>query len=54
METITIIGIIGAVIFLAGIVTYIKTRNNGLKLAGFIAVIAGIILVAISIVGLPT
>jgi len=54
MDTNTIIGLVGAVIFGAGIVTYMKAKNNRLKLAGFITVMAGIILVAISIVGLPT
>ena len=54
MDTNTIIGIVGAVVFGGGIITYLKTKNNRIKLASFIAVMAGIILIAISIVGLPT
>ena len=54
MSSDTIIGIIGAVIFLAGMAAYLKTKNNRVKLTGFITVMAGIILIAISIVGLPT
>ena len=49
----TTLGIIGAVLFTAGLVTYLRLKNTRIKLAGFGIVVAGIILIAIAIVGLP-
>ena len=49
----TTLGIIGAVFFIAGLIAYLKLKNIGAKLAGFIVVVAGVVLIAIAIVGLP-
>ena len=49
----TTLGIIGAVLFIAGLVIYLKLKNTRAGLAGFGIVVAGIILIAVAIVGLP-
>ena len=49
----TTLGIIGGVLFLAGLVIYLKLKNTRAGLAGFGITLAGIILIAVAIVGLP-
>ena len=50
----TLLGIIGAVLFIGGLAAFLKIKHLRIKLAGFAIVVAGIILIAIAIVGLPT
>jgi hypothetical protein len=49
----TMLGIIGALLFAAGLATYMKIKHARIKLAGFGIIVAGIILIAVAIVGLP-
>ena len=49
----TMLGIIGAVLFIAGLTAYLKVRNVRIRLVSFSIVVVGIILIAVAIVGLP-
>ena len=49
----TTLGITGAVLFIIGMTTYLKIKRVRIKLAGFVIVVAGLILIAVAIVGLP-
>ena len=49
----TTLGITGAVLFVVGLATYLKIKHARAKLAGFGVVVAGLILIAVAIVGLP-
>jgi len=50
----TTLGIIGAVLFILGLTAYLKIKHARIKLAGFGIVVAGLILIAVAIVGLPS
>jgi hypothetical protein len=49
----TILGIVGAVLVIAGLTAYLKVKNERIKLVNFGVVVVGMILIAIAIVGLP-
>jgi lipopolysaccharide export LptBFGC system permease protein LptF len=53
MSVDTLLGIVGAVLFIAGLTTYLKIKRNRIKLVSFGIIVASIILIAIAIVGLP-
>ena len=53
MSNETILGIIGALLFIAGLAVYMKVKRGRIRLAGFVVIVAGIILIAVAIVGLP-
>ena len=49
----TVLGIVGALLVVAGSTVYMKIKRARVKLAGFGIVVVGIVLIAIAIVGLP-
>ena len=49
----TVLGIIGALLVVAGLTVYMKIKYARVRLAGFGIVVVGIILIAVAIVGLP-
>lgn len=46
-------GIIGALLVVAGLTVYMRIKRTRIKLVGFGIVVVGIILIAVAIVGLP-